>query len=382
MLFMATPYAGKNMLTIRIGRIRRDFISCLAVIALGLIAVLPLRADPVPSLDQLTVIDQGSQLTLIWHFYYKLLPQKFSLPGENTQIALDDPATLRQNLTRLARGAFALTINGQPTWLADLSELNLAADGGCYATLFYDGHKNGHLELRETILPLYPPSYIINYEIYSPLARARGVTGYFQGGAPSPVVTYMQVGDDYKPSILDALNATPVRLFKAELRAAWLNPGWLFLTLIVLLLRPARELYPLAWIMAMAWILPIFVWAANGTQVPFPLHPLVIALVTAAIAALGIWIAPRLAVFASALAFAGLLNGCLEVQQTTLERPPPDGANLTGLVLGLIAGFALIFAIALPLLHECRKQPGFQRSWAPKIAAALAIGAVVLALFR
>jgi hypothetical protein len=173
-----------------------------------------------------------------------------------------------------------------------------------------------------------------------------------------------------------------VRLFKSELRAAWLNPGWLFLTLIVLLLRPARELYPLAWIMAMAWILPIFLWAANGAQVPFALHPLITALVTAGIAALGIWLAPSLPVFASAVALAGLLNGCLEIQVTTLERPPPDGANLTGLMLGLIAGFALIFAIALPLLHECRKQPGFQRNWAPKIAVGLGLGAVVLAFFR
>ena len=354
----------------------------LAVIALCFVAVLPLRADPVPSLDQLTVIDQGSQLTLIWHFYYKLLPKKFSLPGSGVQVDLTDPATLRDQLIRLSRNAFALTVDGKPAPLADQGRVSLAADGGCDATLFYTGRQNAHIGLRETLLPLYPSSYIINYEIYSPLARAHSVTGYFQGGAPSPVVAYTQVGDDYKPSVLDALNATPVRLFKAELRAAWLNPGWLFLALIVLLLRPTRELYPLAWIMVMAWILPIFIWAANGVQVPFALHPLVTALITAAIAALGIWRAPSFGIFASTVALAGLLNGCLEVQQTTLERPPPDGANLTGLVLGLIAGFALIFAIALPLLHECRKYPGFQRNWAPKIAVGLAVGAVVLALSR
>jgi hypothetical protein len=380
MLFMTTPYAGKNMLTFRIGRIARDFISCLCVIALGLVLILPLRADPVPSLDELTVIDQGSKLTLIWHFYYKLLPEKPSLPENGMQVDLTNPDTLRDNLTRLSLSAFTLTIDGKPAPLAAPGRVNLAADGGCDATLVYAGRQNARLELRETLLPLYPPSYIINYEIYSPLARARGVTGYFQGGAPSPVVAYTQSGGDYKPSLFDALNAEPVRLFKAELRAAWLNPGWLFLTLIVLLLRPARELYPLAWMMAMAWILPIFIWGANGVQVPFALHPLVTALVTVAITALGIWAAPRLAAFASALAFAGLLNGCLEVQVTSLERPPPNGGNLTGLVLGLIAGFALIFAVALPLLHECRKYPGFQRNWAPKMAGALAVLAVVLSV--
>jgi hypothetical protein len=380
---MATPYGiRETMLSPFIGKFARDFMCRFAVVAFCFAAVLPLRADPVPSLDQLTVIDQGSQLTLVWHFYYKLLPQKFTLPEYGTQVDLTDAAALKQNLTRIARVAFAITIDGKLAPPADLSEINLAADGGCTATIFFSGSKNARLELRETILPLYPPSYIINYEIYSPLARAHGVTGYFQGGAPSPVVAYTQISDDDKPSVFDALNATPVKLFKAELRAAWLNPAWLFLTLIVVLLRPARELYPLAWIMVMAWIIPIFIWATNGAQVPFALHPLVIALVTAAIAALGIWLAPSFAIFASAAALAGVLNGCLEVQQTTLERPPPDGANLTGLVLGLIAGFALIFAIALPLLHECRKQPGFQRNWAPKIAGGLAFLGLVLSFIR
>ncbi|HEX4141075.1 MAG TPA: hypothetical protein VHY09_12050, partial [Candidatus Methylacidiphilales bacterium] len=227
------------MLTFFIGRFARGFMSRLAVV-LCFVAVLPLRADPVPSLDQLTVIDQGSQLTLIWHFYYKLLPEKLSLPESGAQVALDDPATLKAGLATLARGAFAITVDGKPNPPTALSDLNLAADGGCYATLSYPGRKNAHVELRETILPLYPPGYIINYEIYSPLARSRGVTGYFTGGAPSPVVAYTQISDDYKPSLFDALNATPVRLFKAELRAAWINPGWLLLTLIVLLLRPAR----------------------------------------------------------------------------------------------------------------------------------------------
>jgi len=351
-------------------------IFCLAMV------VLPLRADPTPSLDQLTVLDQGSQIIITWHFYYRLLPKKLILPGGSTQITLDDPATLRPNLEALVRSAFALTLDGQPAPLTTLSELNLAPDGGVDATLLYPGRKNARLQVREPLLPLYPSTYIINFEIYSPSARAHAVTGYFTGGAPSPVIDYTQIGDDYKPSIFDALNAPPVKLFKQELRAAWINPSWLFLILIVLLLRPARQLYPLAWIMALAWILPIFIWAHNGTQIPLPLHPLIPALLTAAIAALGLLARPSLAVLAPALACAGLLNGCYEVQKTTLERPPPIGPNLTGLSLGLIAGFALIFAIALPILYECRKHPHFQHAWAPKIAAALALTALALALLR
>jgi hypothetical protein len=366
-----------------IGRRPRNFISCLAVVVVCFIAVLPsLRADPTPSLDQITVIDQGVQLTLIWHFYPKLLPEKFSLPGSGVQVDLGTPATLLQNLIRLSRNAFTVTVDGKTVPPAEQGQAIPAPDGSCYATLFYAAHKNGSVTLQENILPLYPPGYVINYEIYSPLARARGVTGYFTGGAPSPVVEYTQTGDDYHPSIFDSLNTPPVKLFKAELRAAWINPSWLLLVLIVLLLRPAKELYPLAWIMALAWILPIFIWANNGTQIPFAIHPLIPALVTAAIAALSVLAAPPFATIASGVAIAGLLNGCLEIQRTTLERPPPSGANLTGLVLGLLAGFALIFAVALPILHECRKYPGFQRTWTPKIAAAIALLALVLAFVR
>ena len=354
-----------------------------AAIVLCLIAILlPLRADPVASLDQLTVLDQGRQITVSWHFYYKLLPPKITLPESNAQVTLDDPATLKQNLATLATAAFALTLDGQPAPLTQLSTLNLAPDGGCFATLLYPGRKNARVQLRETILPLYPPSYIINYQVYSPLAPAHGVSGYFTGGMPSPVVEYTQVGDDYHPSVFDALNATPVRLFKAELRAAWINPSWLFLTIIVVLLRPVRELYPLAWIMAMAWLLPTFFWARYGVQIPVAIHPFIPALLTAAIAALCARSKPPFAALLVALAIAGLLNGCLDIQQTSIERPPPTGENLAGLCLGLIAGFALIFAISLPLIAECRKYPGFQHTWAPKIAAALAVGAMVLAFVR
>lgn len=361
------------------GKFAREFISRFAIVALCLVAILPLRADPVPSLDQISVIDQDSQITLIWHFYDKLLPQKFSVPEYGVQVDLGNPDTRLQNLIKLSRNAFKVTIDGKVVLPAEQGQAVPALDGGCYVTLYYPGHKNARLELRENLLPLYPASYVINYEIYSPLARARGITGYFTGGANPPVVDYTQVGEDYTPSIFDTLNATPARLFKTELRAAWINPSWLFLTLIVLLLRPARELYPLAWIMAMAWILPIFLWAKNGEQISLTLHPVVPALVTAAIAALCNCSKTRLPLSGAAVAIAGLLNGCLDIQQTTLERPAPDGLNLTGLVLGLITGFALIFAIALPLLHECRKVPGFQRAWAPKIAGALAVGALALA---
>jgi hypothetical protein len=325
------------------------------------------------------VLDHGDQLVVDWHFYPRLLPARFNLPEHPEQsIALDDPATLKENLTKLASAAFAVTLDGKSVALANPPDVTVAPDGGCDVTLIYRGRKNSHLQVRETILPLYPSSYIIDYQVYSPLAPVRGSIGYLMGGGPSPVIEYTQIGDDYRPSVFDWFNATPFKLFKSELRAAWINTSWLFLTLAVLLTRPARELYPLAWVMAMAWIIPIFLWAVRDAQIPLALHPIIPALVTAAIALIcARWIPPFAGMIAI-LVVAALLNGCFEVQQTTLERPPPTPGNLTGLLLGLVASFALIFAAGLPIITECRKYPGFQRAWVPKICLGLALLALVV----
>lgn len=360
------------------GRLSSTFLPRVAFATLCFAALsLPLRADPVPSLDQITVVDQGSRISVLWHFYYRLLPSEINLPGLRTQVSLGNPATLKDNLSTLAAHAFEMVVDGQAQ--APLSvELNLAPDGGAFANLVYPGRKQGRLRLRETLLPLYPPTYIINYDISSPLARERALTGYFTGGPNPPVVEYTQIGDDYRPSVFDVLEAQPVKLFKVELRAAWINPAWLFLTIIVILIRPAGELYPLAWMMAMAWMAPIYVWAKSGVQVPFALHPVVPALVTAAIGVLLLRGRPAFPRAAVVLVVAGILHGCVEIQQTALERPPPTGANLAGLCLGLVAGFALVFAVTVPITLECRKFPGFTQTWAPRICGALAVAALVL----
>lgn len=361
----------------------RKFVSRCAFAALGLFVFAPsLFADPVPSLDQLTVIDQGNHVTVIWHFYYKLLPSKPSLPPGNAQIVLDDPATLKQNLAALASSAFEITLDGQPAPPEKISELNVAPDGGCFATLLFPGHKNAHMELRETILPLYPASYVINYEIYSPLDKARGVSGYFMGGAASPAVEYVQIGGDIQPSIFDALSATPVKLFKAELRTPWINTNWLFLAILLLLARPAREIYPLALVMAAAWIVPTFFWTMDNLQIPVAIHPIVPAICTAAMCVFCVRMRAGFPLLASLVAGVGFLNGCYDVQQTSVERPAAEVVNLIGLSAGFVASLALIFTIAYVLIVECRKFPGFDRDWKPKICWALAALALVLAFVR
>jgi hypothetical protein len=344
-----------------------------------LLAALPLSADPVPSLDQLTVIDQGAQVTVVWHFFSKLLPPKVTLREKNPRVVtLDDPATLKQNLSELASAAFAITLDGQPDPLTKISELTVAPDGGCFATLLYPGRKNGRLQMRETLLPDYPSSYIINYQVYSPLDRARGVSGYFTGGAPSPIVDYVQFDGNAQPSAWDWLGSKPVQLFKTELRTAWINTNWLFMAILLLLTRPAKDIYPLAWIMAGAWVVPCFFWVMDGLQIPNALHPILPGMATVALCFLCLRPSVTFEGLAIAVGAAGLLNGCFDVQQTSLERPAPDISNLIGLCLGFVAGLALVFAIGFPIVSECRKYPGFQRAWAPKICWALALLALVL----
>ncbi len=341
-------------------------------------AVVPLRADPVPSLDQLTVIDQGRQITILWHFFYKLLPAKFSVPENNLQIALDDPATLKPSLARLASSAFVLTLDGQPAPLTKLAELTVAPDGGCFATLLYPGRQNAHLQLRETLLPLYPASYVINYQIYSPLAPARGVSGYFTGGGPAPAIDYTQISGNLQPSLFDSLRATPVRLLEAEVRTAWINPNWLLLAILLVLMRPATDLYPLALLMAAAWIVPCFFWIMDALQVPWGIHPFVPGLITAILCFVGLTRAMNFPTLGAMVVLDGLLNSCFDIQQTSLERPAADVVNLIGAGVGFVVGLALIFIISYLLIAECRKFPGFDRDWKPKIVWSLAALALIL----
>jgi hypothetical protein len=82
------------------------------------------------------------------------------------------------------------------------------------------------------------------------------------------------------------------------------------------------------------------------------------------------------------LAGVGLLNGCFDIQQSSLERPGADVANLIGAGLGFATGLALIFAIGILLAAECRKFPGFDHDWKPIICWALAVLALILAFVR
>jgi hypothetical protein len=192
------------------------------------------------------------------------------------------------------------------------------------------------------------------------------------------VVDYLQLGGDVRPAAWDWLNAKPVTLFKAELRTAWINTNWLFMAILLLLMRPSKDLAPLAWIMAGTWIIPCFFWAMDDLQIPIVIHPIVPALATVAICLLCLRPPLNFALLATAVAAAGLLNGCFDIQQTSLERPASDVSNLIGLGVGFVTGLALIFAIGHPIVTECRKVPGFQRDWAPKMCWAIAAFALIL----
>jgi hypothetical protein len=231
--------------------------------------------------------------------------------------------------------------------------------------------------LKDTLLPYYPASYVINYQIFSPIDPWRGSSGYFTGGTVA-LADYTQVAGDFKPSAFDWLGASPIVLFKSTLRTAWIDTNWLFLALIVVLTRPSGEACSLGWIMAGAWSLPCFFWTVDDLQIPFGLHPIIPALGTVAVCILSLRLMPSFRVLAWAVAGVGVINGCFDIQQTSLERPFPSLANFFGLCLGFTAGLALILAIAVPIVLECRKARDFQAGWVPKICWAVALLALVL----
>jgi hypothetical protein len=357
----------------------------MVIVVLSLAAAArPLPADPTPSLDQLLFIPQGGQVTLLWHFYYKLLPPKFIFREKNSlAISLDDPATLKQNLTLVASNAFDLNLDDRPAPLTKIIELTLAPDGGCLAKLLYPGRRNGRLRLREPLLAYYPSSYVMDYRIFNPLRRGHLPAGYFMGGeSSSSVIEFVESDQNAPPSVFDFLYTTPVMLFKEDLRSAWINTNWLFIALLLVLTRPPRELYPFALIMAALWIVPCFFWTMDNLQVGLSIHPIFPALVTVAMCVLCRRRTLKFGALCAALAVAGLLNGCFDIQQTNLERPDADVLNLIGESLGFAAGLGLVFVIGYLLVAECRKFPGFNRDWKPKICWIFAILALALSFVR
>ncbi len=362
---------------------RRELGRVVFVVLLLVVFALPTAADPTPSLDQLMIMPQGSQVMVIWHFYFKLLPPKFIFREKNSlPIVLDDSATLKQNLAVLATNAFDYTLDGRPMPLVKLSELSIAPDGGCMARLLYPGRKNGRLQLSEPLLSYYPSSYIMDYRIFRPLKRARNPTGYFMGGDPSPVIDYVESDGTEPPSILDDLDNPQTKLFKEELRSAWINTNWLFLALLLVLIRPSRELFPLGLIMAAAWIVPCFFWIMKNLQVPFSIHPMAPGLVTAAVCLAVPRASLKFPLLAVVVAVVGLLNGCFDIQQTSLERPEADITNLLGAGIGFIISLGMVFAIGYFLVTECRKIPGFDRDWRPKMCVAFALIALIVSFMR
>ena len=53
---------------------------------------------------------------------------------------------------------------------------------------------------------------------------------------------------------------------------------------------------------------------------------------------------------------------------------------LVGLSLGFVGGIALVLLVLVPLWWECKKYPGFQENWAPRISWTIVAIAVFLPL--
>jgi hypothetical protein len=357
---------------------RRRTAWLVACVALFLLGAQCLEADPIPSPDQFAAYDQGSVIMVTWHFYPKFLPAKFTVPETTLPVALDDPATLKATIAELARASFSFSLDGAPLALRVPPDVSIAPDGGCVVRMLYPGRKNGRLVIRNHLTPVYPPAYVMDYRVFSPINRAHCAVGYFKGGGASPAVDYTQAAADAKPTLLDWFNATPVRLFAAELRTAWINPNWLLLVVLLALTRPAREIVPLVALLVGAWLVPCFFWNITNRQIPVTIPPAVAGVVTALLGALLLVRPPPLRMLGGLLVGAGIFNSCFDIQQTSLERPEADIGNLLALGLGFAVGLGFLVAVTVPILGECRKFPGFERTWAPRVGWALA--AVALAV--
>ena len=364
--------------------LRRNLFNLLVgtlALGLGLLLAVPARADPASTLQTLMIVDQGDFLTFQWSFYYVDFPARFTLKEKQQQpIALDDPATIYQNVSDIVSVAFDLRIDGQPVQPEKISRLTISPNKICTVTLIYRGHPGGQVELRAPVLQYLPPIAMINYEILKLGSTTDIVTGNLVGHpGPFPqVIDYQEVSQ--ASHVMPGVESAALALFKSQLRTAWINSNWLLIGVILLVTyRPPRVIIPLA-IMAGCWIAVCVVYAACRFKVAWMFPELFPAVLTTGIGLLAA-VRPRKWTGIVLLACgAALLNACDDLQQVQWTPENQAGAALVGLCAGFVAGFGLIIVILTALLAECRKFPEFQSRWAPRLCWVMAALALILPL--
>jgi hypothetical protein len=350
-----------------------------------------LQADTVMSLETLRISDQGSQLTLTWNFNYLLLPPTFILREKGSEtISLNDPQTLRQNLSDVIPVAFDIRIDGQPAGPLTIEKLTVSPNQRCTVVLVCPGHPKGHVEVRAPILQYLPDSYFIYYEAFNIKNMGLGKSGFLGRKAPyQSLIDYTQLAADGSgpplvPQVKPKAESVSSISFKAEIRTAWINYNWLLICVVLLLMQMPMRIVILVLSMIVCWILLCLLWVLADYKVPWQIPEIVLSLPTVLICIVTIQYPRRVVGLTLLTLAAGMLNACYDIQQIPLAHADKALPALIGLSLGFVGGLGLVLLVLVPLLWECKKYPQFQTDWAPKICwvvAAIAIIAPVQKFF-
>ena len=321
----------------------------------------------------LQIEDRGSQLIVSWHFFYSLLPQQFILHEKNDEsisLGTTDPNLLKQNLTDLVQAAFDFKVDGQlvpPTVLS----LTCYPNKSCLVQMSCPGHARSKVDLAAPVLKYFPTGFFLSVSVSS----STGIKGFFFGRQFPPVIQFEQ-GD---------VPRSPVKPFfskdeAAEFGAAWVNYNWILTCLVLLLMRQLRLITVLVVAILAGWIMLSFAITLYNYKIPFKIPELALGVSTVLLCIICTRYPKHFLLPAVFTAAAGLLNACFDTQQIPLSHPAETLNALTGLGLGFASGLALVMLVLIPLWWECKKYPGFQGHWAPKISWIVAALAVFLPL--
>jgi hypothetical protein len=331
-----------------------------------------LDADvPERSMANLQIQDQGSQLIMSWHFFYFLLPKQFILHEKQDEpIALQvaDDHLLEQDLSDIVQVAFEVKIDGQ-TVRPTLLKLTRYANKSCLVLLSYPGHVHSHVELRAPVLHYFPPGFVLIVSV----TNSTGKKGAFFGRNFPPVVHFVQ-GDILRAPAKPFFS----RDFIAEWGTAWVNYNWILTCVVLLLMRQPKQMAVLIGGIVVWWIFLSMAAVLFDFKVPYRIPEMVLCVPTVLLCILCGKDQGRFVLLTLVTGAAGLLNAGYDIQQIPLSEPAQTVNALIGLSMGFVGGMALVLLVVVPLWWECRKYPGFQESWAPKIAWAVAGVAVFL----
>jgi len=335
-----------------------------------------LPADmPEYGMATLKIEDQGSQFIFNWHFFYSQMPPRFVLHemhDESISFPNADAGLLKKYLSDIALSAFDLSVDGEKVQ-PELLTLTLYPNKSCAVVLRYPGRPGRKADLRAPILRYLPSSYILNVR----LSSSTGVTGVRFGAAYPPVVHFVQGVDNVvRPPAPPRFS----KAFLSEVGTAWVNNNWILLGIVLLLLGQPKQIAALVASIVVCWILLCFATVILDWKFHWKIPEFTLCLPTVLLCLISLKCRARSVWFTVVTVAAGLLNACYDIQQIPVSDPAQTVNTLIGLSLGFVGGIALVLIVVVPLWWECRKYPGFQEHWAPKIAWAVALLAVFLPL--